>query len=371
MSLGNAGIRKGSALLFLPVHHLTEQPAFIAEGLKRHASDWHLTEGGGAYARVHGEMQPLDYQLTKETAFALIGREVSPDDMAKHVDSSFSAGGEFFRANTFLCRGRICMAIRHLERKARSLKEMGVPVKFTELLDRRSGLVLVTGPTGSGKSTTLTAAIDHLNHAKTGVLIALEDPIEYLHENKNCVIRQREYRKDFQCFPEAISAALRQDPDYLVVSEMRDYRTITSALTLAETGHLVIATLHSATAADAVTRILDAVPDSDKAQQRSILAKALLGVLAQQLLPTMEGRRTGCFELMVNTSGISSLIREGRFGNITSDISTGSRDGMVSMDQALEYLVRIGRIARGVAVANATNPKFLHDNLARITGRRT
>ena len=307
----------------------------------------------------------MNFTATREVICSILGRDPERVEVERHIDGSFTVDGEFFRLNGFLSRGRISMAIRHLERKMRSLKELGVPAKFTDLLARRSGILLVTGSTGSGKTTSLTAAVDYLNHTQSGVLITLEDPIEYLHESHRCIIRQREYRKDFHSFPDAIVAAMRQDPDYLVVAEMRDYQTISAALTLAETGHLVLSTLHSATAADAITRILDAVPDSDKSQQRSILSKSLLGVLSQQLLPSPSGRRIGVFELMVNTTAISALIREGRFGNIVSDMSSGSRDGMVTMDQSLEDLVRAGKLSREVALANATNPKFLADKLPR------
>lgn len=357
--------------------HLVEPtPEYIAAGLQKGASDWHLAVGGPVFCRINGELRPLSaYAPTHDEICAFVGPEAnemlqSLQCKSKHVDGSFTAANEFFRFTLFYSRGKLTMTIRHLQRKIRSLKELGVPSKFIDLLDRRAGIVLVTGPTGSGKSTTLTAAVDHINNTQAGVMITLEDPIEYVHESKKCLIRQRQFRNDFASFPEAISAAMRQDPDYIMVGEMRDYQTISAALQLAETGHLVLSTLHSATAADAVTRILDAVPENDKGQQRAILSKSLVGILAQQLLPTVEGRRIGCFELLVNNISISSLIRESRFANIVSDISTGSRDGMISMDQSIEELFRESRITREVALAAATNPKFLADKLPRVSPAR-
>jgi twitching motility protein PilT len=341
------------------------------------ASDVHLTPGRPPGLRLHGRLLPLD-------APEWDGRAV-PDALRAALDADeverlaraalgearwgeLEAVGELdfafqlselgrFRVNAYRQRTGWALAIRLLQAEIPSLDRLGVPGVATELARKAHGLLLVTGPTGSGKSTTLAAIIDQINTERTGHIITLEDPIEYVHRHKRCLIHQREIGADSRSFAAALRAALRQDPDVILVGEMRDPETIGIAITAAETGHLVLATLHTSSAAETVDRIIDVFPPYQQQQVRLQLSTVLQGVLAQQLLPRADGRgRVLAAEVLVATPAVRNLIREGKTHQIPAQIQTGARHGMQTLDMALRDLFRAGLISREEVLSRAADP---------------
>jgi twitching motility protein PilT len=335
------------------------------------ASDIHLEVGQTPVLRVQGEMTPVKGdKLTPEDTEALV-MAVTPDTYLAKIktkggaDFAFELNGKArFRVSVLRSRGHYGMVLRQIPNDILSLEQIGYPEKIKELLTRPRGLVLVTGPTGCGKSTTLAAMIDWINQHEKGHIITIEDPIEYYHPHKKCVVTQREVGVDVSSFAEAVRSALRQDPDVILVGEMRDLETIEAAISAAETGHLVFATLHTTGAARTVDRIVDAFPAESKDQIRTQLASTIVGVISQVLCPQVGGGRIAAYEIMVANPAISTLIRENKTYRIASDIQTGSSAGMILLDQKLLSLVVEGKITADEAIRKAQSADALRDKLA-------
>ena len=318
------------------------------------ASDLHITVGVPPIIRVDGQLIRMgDTPLSTEDTMVLAKQMLTIEQMKQleqkgELDLSFSNSGlGRFRMNIYKQRGSYCMAIRVVNIKIPSLEELGLPPSVRELTKKTRGLILVTGPTGSGKSTTLASMIDLINHERSCHIMTLEDPIEYLHKHKKCIINQREVGDDTQTFGNGLRAALRQDPDVILVGEMRDLETMNIAITAAETGHLVFSTLHTLGAAKTIDRIIDVFPPYQQQQIRIQLAAVLEGIISQQLLPKEgEKGRVGAFEVMLANNAIRNLVREGKTHQIQTSIQTGLKFGMQTMDHSLMELYKRGIISR-------------------------
>ncbi|GAB7386579.1 type IV pilus twitching motility protein PilT [Bacillaceae bacterium] len=317
---------------------------------ERGASDLHLNVGTRPVLRIHGRLQPVGDEVLTPEMTADMAREL----MTAEQHRIFSERGELdfsygipqlsrFRINAFKQRGCVSLAVRTIPHDVPSLESLGLPPILREFAQKTQGLFLVTGPTGSGKSTTLASMLDYINETMSKHIITIEDPIEYLHNHKRSIIAQREIGSDTLSFASALRAALRQDPDVILVGEMRDLETISTAISAAETGHLVLATLHTTDAPQTVDRIIDVFPPAQQQQIRVQLASVLLGVLSQRLLPTVDGNgRVAACEVLVNTPAVANLIRTGKVYQIKSVMQTGSEAGMQTMELALRRLIRRG-----------------------------
>jgi len=331
---------------------------------EKDASDVHLTVGAPPMLRLRGELRTVDGlpPLTKESLHAMIYDVLADNQKARFEeqwDLDFSIEvlqlGRF-RVNVFRQRRGEGAVFRVIPSNVSPLEALGLPPVLADLALRDRGLFLVTGPTGSGKSTTLAAMVDVINERRAGHIITLEDPIEFVHEHKHCVVNQREIGQNAKSFAGALRAALREDPDVILVGEMRDLETISMALTAAETGHLVLATLHTSSAAQTVNRIIDVFSSDQQSQVRVQLAESLIGVVAQLLLPAADNQgRVPAVEVLVATPAVRNLIRETKVHQIPSAIQTGSRDGMQSLDQHLRELVKRGKITHDIAQRWATD----------------
>jgi twitching motility protein PilT len=312
------------------------------------ASDLHVTVGAAPAARVRGELLPLEgtERLDADSTRSLLYRIMTTEqqkrfEVERQLDFSCGVPGlARFRVNVYQQRDCVAAAFRVIPDELKTLEELGLPDGLRSLTQLPRGLVLVTGPTGSGKSTTLAALIDEINRTRTDHIITIEDPIEFLHRHKRCVINQREIGSDAISFGAALRAALRQDPDVILLGEMRDLETISTALTAAETGHLVFGTLHTQSAPSTIDRVIDVFPAEQQEQVRTQLAGALQGVVTQSLLPTADRRsRVASLEILLPDDAIRNLIRQGKVAQIYSYMQTGSRVGMQTMEQALADLV--------------------------------
>ena len=321
---------------------------------ERGASDLHLASGSAPYLRIHGEMVKLNYKdVTPEVCQALIleilsekQRESFLDDWDLDLSYSLKGVGRF-RLNAFRQRKGVGAVFRLIPEHIQTLEELGLPEHLTNLLDVSEGLILVTGPTGSGKSTTLASLIHTINVNQRAHIITIEDPIEFVHHNEQSLINQREVSSHTKSFHQALRAALREDPDVILVGEMRDLETISLALTAAETGHLVLATLHTNSATKTVDRIIDVFPEGQQAQIRVMLSESLRGVVAQSLVRRADGHgRVPVVEVLVNTPAVANLIREGKTFQIHSSMQTGQVHGMITFESAINDLVRKGVISR-------------------------
>jgi twitching motility protein PilT len=329
------------------------------------ASDLHLTAGAPPMVRIRGRMRPLEYapltpQVCREVVYSFLNndqRKRLEEDW--QIDLSYSVPGRArFRVNAFFQRASIGAVLRTIPQDIPAFETLGLPPVLMDFIKKPRGFVLVTGPTGSGKSTTLAAMIDKINQARHEHIMTIEDPIEFLHRHKNC--NQRELGTDAVSFGKALKAALRQDPDVILVGEMRDLETMQTALTAAETGHLVFATLHTQDTAQTVDRIVDSFPPEQQHQVRSQLAIALQGIVTQQLLPTADGQGRICAcEVLVPTPAVRNLIREGKTHQIYSALQTGGAHGMQTMDAALADLVRRQKISRELAESRSSAPEEL------------
>ena len=332
------------------------------------ASDLHLTTGLPPMVRVRGDIRELDDYpaLTSKDTRDIIYSILSNDQRKKleedwQVDFSYSVPryGRF-RVNAYMQRASVGAAFRLIPSEIKSVEQLGLPAVIHELVKKPRGFVLVTGPTGSGKSTSLAAMIDEINKARKEHILTIEDPIEFLHRHQKCVVNQREIGNDAQSFALGLKAALRQDPDVILVGEMRDLETISTALTAAETGHLVFATLHTQDAPQTIDRIIDVFPPHQQQQVRVQLSVALQGVITQQLLPTADGSgRVAATEVLVLNPAVRNLIREGKTHQIHSVLQTGASQGMQSMDSSLAQLVRAGKITRELAESRSSTPEEL------------
>ena len=340
--------------------------------IERGASDLHITTGTPPQIRLHGKLTPLTQferltpQDTQRLAYSVLNEgQKQKFEEDNELDLSFGIQGlARFRCNVYRQRGAVAAAIRVIPIKIRSFDELGLPAVVEQLADRPKGLILVTGPTGSGKSTTLAAMVDKINTERTEHIMTIEDPIEFVHHHKKCLVNQREVFSDTQSFKNALKYILRQDPDVVLVGEMRDLETISAALTIAETGHLTLGTLHTNSCAQTINRIIDVFPTTQQSQVRSQLSLVLEGVLSQQLIPTADGRgRAMALEIMVTTPAIRNLIREEKIHQIYSAMQAGQKFGMQTMNQSLIELVQKRQISREEALNRSMQP----EELAQLT----
>jgi twitching motility protein PilT len=342
--------------------------------LERGASDLHITSGTPPTIRVHGSLLRLDQypKLTPEELQRMIYSILSQKQRERleqelELDVSYSLPGKArFRVNVYFQRDAMGAAFRLIPFEIKSIEDLGLPMQIEEFARQPRGLVLVTGPTGSGKSTTLASLVDVINEERDVHIMTVEDPIEFLHRHKRALVNQREVGHDTTSFAQALKHVLRQDPDVILVGEMRDLETISTALTAAETGHLVFATLHTQDAPQTIDRIIDVFPPFQQQQVRVQLAVTLQGIVTQQLLATVDGRgRAASAEVLIATPAIRNLIREAKIHQVYSLMQAGGKFGMQTMDASLAGLVRAGRISRESALAQCHDPEELN----RILGR--
>src|SRR6185295_13891663 len=354
-----------------PVNSIDE---LLEHMVARDASDLHVTVGTPPVIRVRGEVERLDEfaPLTSEDTQQLLYRILSSEqqkqlEIKRQLDFSHSIPGlARFRVNVYFQRESIGAAFRLIPAELKTLEELGMPSTLHLLTDKPRGLVLVTGPTGSGKSTTLAALIDEINRNRSEHILTIEDPIEFLHRHKRCIVNQREIGPDAVSFAEALRAALRQDPDVILVGEMRDLETIATALTAAETGHLVFGTLHTQSAPSTIDRIIDVFPAEQQAQVRMQLANTLQGIVTQTLVPTRDlAGRVPALEILFLDDAIRNLIRQGKIEQVYSYMQTGSRRGMQTMEQSLSDLVQQNLITVAEAVGRSSRPEALLSALER------
>jgi len=334
----------------------------LAFTYKNNASDLHLSAGMPPLIRVDGDIRrinvpPLEHKMVHSLVYDIMNDKQRRDyEEFLEVDFSFEIPGiSRFRVNAFTQHRGAAAGFRVIPSKILGLDELGCPANFRELISVPRGLVLVTGPTGSGKTTTLAAMIDHLNENVYGHILTIEDPIEFLHTSKKCLINQREVHRDTLGFNEALRSAMREDPDIILVGEMRDIETMRLALTAAETGHLVFATVHTSSAAKTIDRVIDAFPGGEKNMVRSMLSESLRAVISQTLLKRIGGGRIAAWEVMVGTPAIRNLIREDKVAQMYSAIQTGQAFGMQTLDQNLQSLLKSGKITRSDARSRAQN----------------
>jgi twitching motility protein PilT len=343
---------------------------------QRNASDLHVTAGSPPIIRVRGQLSPLDGldPLTAEETRELLYRILSTEqqkllEIGRQLDFSHAVPGVArFRVNVYFQRESVGAAFRLVPTMVKSTEELGLPSVLRELAIRPRGLVLVTGPTGSGKSTTLATMIDEVNRTRSLHILTIEDPIEFLHDHKRCIVNQREIGTDATGFAEALRAALRQDPDVILVGEMRDIETISTALTAAETGHLVLATLHTQSAPSTIDRIIDVFPSEQQSQVRTQLATALQGVVTQTLLPTADGRgRIPALEVLLPDDAVRNLIRQGKVEQIYSVMQTNTTRGMQTMEQSLAELT-LRRVITHETALSVTSRREEFESLLERSG---
>ena len=341
--------------------------------VEQKCSDLHLQVGTPPTLRMRGSMTPIDGpSLTPEMTESLM-LSITPDAHVQNV--KLHGGTDFgfafldkarFRVSVLKSKGNYGMVLRQIPNQLFDLRQIGLPDKIKELLYRPRGLFLVTGPTGSGKSTTLASMVNYINENRDGHIITIEDPIEYYHPHKRCIVTQREIGQDVPSFSEAIRRALRQDPDVILVGELRDLETIEAAISAAETGHLVFGTLHTNSASKTVDRIVDAFPSNMKEMIRTQLSTSIIAVISQSLCKKQGGGRIAAYEIMVNTSSIASLIRDNKTFRIPSDIQTGAHLGMITLDTHLMSLVNKEQIEPDEAVEKAQDPEAMRTKLTSM-----
>ncbi len=344
----------------------------LEEMVKMGASDLHLTVGSPPVVRVDGKLQRLKYDMlnseqTKKLAYSMLN-EKQKLKFEQNSELDFSFGLEQmsrFRCNMFVQRGNIAVVLRQIPYKIKSFEELGLPPVIAEFSKLPRGLVLVTGPTGSGKSTTLAAIIDKINKERAVHIITVEDPIEYLHRHQTALINQREVYSDTTSFSSALKYALREDPDVVLVGEMRDLETIESALKISETGHLAFATLHTNSCAESINRIVDVFPTNQQEQIRVTLSFTLQAVVSQTLIPKVGGGRVLCLEIMIATPAIRAIIRDDKIHQIYSMIQSGQKYGMKTMNQSLAELYQSGKITINDAMGHSNNVQELNEMLSR------
>jgi len=344
----------------------------LEEMVKMGASDLHLTVGTPPVVRVDGKLQRLSYDIltseqTKKIAYAMLN-EKQKLKFEQNSELDFSFGIESmsrFRCNMFMQRGNVAVVLRQIPYEIMTFEELALPKVIAEFARLPRGLVLVTGPTGSGKSTTLAAVIDKINKERPVHIITVEDPIEYLHRHQTALVNQREVYSDTNSFASALKYALREDPDVVLVGEMRDLETIESALSIAETGHLAFATLHTNSAAESINRIVDSFPNNQQEQIRISLSFSLQAIVSQCLIPKIGGGRTVALEIMVATPAIRALIRDDKVHQMYSMIQSGQKYGMKTMNQSLAELVQGGKISLNDAMSYSANTQELGEMLSK------
>ncbi len=343
--------------------------------IKKNASDLHLTVGNPPMLRIHGSIRPVDgngQPLTPEDLHASL-HEILTEDQRKRFerDKEIDFALELknvgrFRANVFYTRRGEGAAFRYIPSQIKSLRELGLPEEtLKQICDRKKGLILVTGPTGSGKSTTLAAMIDYINSTRHDHIITVEDPIEFIHEHKECIVNQREVGSNTQSFANALRSALREDPDVILIGEMRDLETISLALTAAETGHLVFGTLHTMNAPKTIGRVIDVFPPQQQQQIRVMFVEVVAAVISQVLLKRRDGRgRIAALEIMIASPAIRNLIREGKTHQMSSIIQISQKIGMQTMDQVLKNLVMSGEVDFIEAKMYASSGDLFEDRIS-------
>ena len=355
---------------------MTTLPDLLRQLVQLEGSDLHITTDTPPQVRVHGHLQRLDGANmtpadTKQLTYSVL-TDAQKKRFEEHLELDFSFGIKGvarFRCNMFNQRGAVGAVYRVIPDKIRSFEELGLPPVLAKLAERPRGLVLVTGPTGSGKSTTLAAMIDKINKERHDHILTIEDPIEFVHMNKNCVVNQRELHADTKSFADALRAALREDPDVVLIGEMRDLETVESALRIAETGHLTFGTLHTNSASQTINRIIDIFPSHQQSQIRTQLSLVLEGIVCQALLPKTGGGRVAALEIMVPTAGIRNLIREDKVHQIYSAMQTGQEKmGMQTMNQSLATLYQKRLVTLETALMASSNRDELQDLINRGVG---
>ncbi len=340
--------------------------------VSRGASDLHITVGQPPVVRIDGRLKKLETKVLEAEDTVALMKSVTPDRCQQELQEGGTtdfgfAFGELarFRVSVFKQRGNVAMVLRQIPVTLLGFKDLGTPPVLTDLVMRPRGLILVTGPTGCGKTTTLAAAIDYLNDHVDHHIITIEDPIEFYHQHGKSTVNQREIGVDVPSFSEAIRRALRQDPDVILVGEMRDLETIEAAITAAETGHIVFGTLHTTGAQGTVNRIIDVFPTNQQSQIRTQLSVAVIGILSQALLPKIGGGRVAAYEMMVVTPAIANLIRENKVFRITSAIQTGQRHGMQLLDDHLFRLWKEGKCEKKEVLLKAQQVEELATKIAK------
>ncbi len=338
----------------------------LEELISRNGTDLHLTVGAPPVLRIDGDLVPTSHEvltpkITKELIYSLLNDEQKKRfETTRELDLSFGIPNlSRFRGNVFMQRGAIAMAIRTIPYQIRTFKELGLPTVVSELATRQKGLILVTGPTGSGKSTTLATMVNKVNSERRSHIVTVEDPIEYLFKHKKCIVNQRQVGDDTKSFANALKYVLRQDPDVVMVGEMRDLETTESALKIAETGHLTFATLHTNSAAESITRIIDIFPTNRQSQVRTQLAFVILGILTQTLIKRIRGGRMIALEILVATPAVQALVRDNKVHQIYSHIQAGHKYGMQTMNESLFNLYIKKEINLENAFAHSRNPEEL------------
>jgi twitching motility protein PilT len=349
----------------------------LLEVIDRRASDLHITAGAPPTVRVRGRLVPMEgYPVlgpndTREIVYSILSEgQRQKFENNWQLDFAYQIPGRArFRVNAYMQRSAVGAALRLIPFDVVPLENLGLPPVVAEFANRPRGLVLVTGPTGSGKSTTLASLIDVINASREEHIMTVEDPIEFLHQHKKCIVNQRELGSDAISFADALKAALRQDPDVILVGEMRDIETIGTAITAAETGHLVFATLHTQDTPQTIDRIIDVFPAEQQGQIRAMLSVSLQGIMTQMLLPTADGAgRCVAAEVLVPTPAVRNLIREAKTHQIYSVLQTGGSHGMQTMDAALAQLVRAGKVNRQLAESRAHAPEEFRRLIAGAGG---
>ena len=336
------------------------------------ASDLHITVGQPPVIRLHGTLTRLETKVLEPDDTVALMKSITPERCQQELqevggtDFGFAFGDQArFRVSVFKQRGCVAMVLRQIPVKLMSFKDLNTPPVIAELILRPRGMILVTGPTGSGKTTTLAAMVKHLNETVDRHIITVEDPIEFYHNHIKSTINQREIGVDVPSFAEAIRRALRQDPDVILVGEMRDLETIETAITAAETGHIVFGTLHTSSAPSTISRIIDVFPTTQQDQIRTQLASAILGILCQTLLPRIGGGRVAAYEMLVVDPATANLIRENKLFRITSTMQTGAKKGMQLLDDNLFKLWKDGIIAKEDAILKANRPEDVVERIAK------
>ena len=352
-------------------------PEMLQKTIQAGASDLHLTTGVPAQIRVDGKLRGIDQQPLNAADTKRLAYSVMTDGQKHQFEEKWEIDFSFgikdlcrFRANVFTQRGAVAAVFRLIPFEIKGFQSLNLPAVVEQLCDKPRGLILVTGPTGSGKSTTLAAMIDKINTERHEHILTIEDPIEFLHSHKSCIVNQREVNADTHSFSDALRVALREDPDVVLIGEMRDLETVESALRIAETGHLTLATLHTNSAATTINRIVDIFPSNQQPQIRAQLSMVLEGILCQSLIPRASGSgRSMAMEILIPTMAIRNLIREDKIHQIYSSMQTGQdKYGMQTFNQSLSQLVLMKQIALQDAMIKSSNPEELQDLVQRGVG---
>ncbi|HIQ14477.1 MAG TPA: type IV pilus twitching motility protein PilT [Leucothrix sp.] len=337
----------------------------LAFAVKSKASDLHISAGEPPIIRVDGDMRRINMPEMEHKEVHSMVYDIMNDKQRKSYEENWETDFSFeipgvarFRVNAFNQNRGAAAVFRTIPSKVLTLEDLDAPAIFKKISDKPRGLVLVTGPTGSGKSTTLAAMVDYKNDTDHGHILTIEDPIEFVHISKKSLVNQREVHRDTQSFDDALRSALREDPDTILVGEMRDLETIRLALTAAETGHLVFGTLHTTSAPKTIDRIVDVFPAAEKDMVRSMLSESLEAVISQTLLKRIQGGRVAAHEILIGTRAVRSMIRENKLPQMKSTMQTGAADGMMTLDQSLQKLVTLGHVSRETALKKADNPNI-------------